>query len=133
MLFRSNGENISSLLSKYIKMLTDFQTSIDDSAENALYEAFDSARIYRDSFINASSGPIKRSYRIYVDIADRAGSLAKITGQMAEHNISIKNIGITHNRESEDGVLKIEFYEENAMTKAAEILKSSGCPVSIRF
>ena len=37
--------------------------------------------------------------------------------------ISIKNIGIIHNREFEQGVLKIEFYEEDAMEKAIALLK----------
>lgn len=128
----ANGKNISALLTEYIKTLMDFQAFIDNGDRTGLYETFDNARIYRDSFINASSGPIKRSYRIYVDIADRAGSLAKIIGQMAEQNISIKNIGITHNRESEDGVLKIEFYEEAAMINAGELLKKIGYSVSIR-
>ena len=30
------------------------------------------------------------------------------------NGISIKNIGILHNREFDDGVLKIEFYDEEA-------------------
>ena len=38
------------------------------------------------------------------------------------NNISIKNIGILHNREFEDGVLKIEFYDEDALKQAAEQL-----------
>lgn len=122
----TNGQNISSLLSDYIKALTEFQTAIDISDKTALYEAFDSARIYRDSFINASSGPIKRSYRIYVDITDRTGSLAQVISLLADHKLSIKNIGITHNRESEDGVLKIEFYDDTAMTTAADTLRKSG-------
>ena len=37
--------------------------------------------------------------------------------------ISIKNIGIIHNREFEEGVLKIEFYEEDSSTKAAALLR----------
>lgn len=37
--------------------------------------------------------------------------------------ISIKNIGIIHNREFEQGVLKIEFYEQNAMEKGCTLLK----------
>ena len=37
--------------------------------------------------------------------------------------ISIKNIGIIHNREFEQGVLKIEFYEEDAMERAIALLK----------
>lgn len=122
----TNGENISSLLSDYIKALTDFRSSIDNGDKTALYEAFDSARIYRSSFINASSGPIKRAYRIYVDIADRTGSLSQVISLLADHELSIKNVGITHNRESEDGVLTLEFYDEAAMTKAAATLKNSG-------
>ena len=85
---------------------------------------FDSAHIYRDSFIDASSGPIKRSYRFNVDIDDKTGALAHIATLLAEHDISIKNIGITHNRESEDGVLRIEFPDEASLQKASDILKS---------
>ena len=35
----------------------------------------------------------------------------------ALNNISIKNIGIVHNREAQEGVLRIEFYEEDSITK----------------
>ena len=37
-------------------------------------------------------------------------------------NISIKNIGIIHNREFEDGVLKIEFYTDAALEQAKVLL-----------
>ena len=37
--------------------------------------------------------------------------------------ISIKNIGIIHNREFEEGVLKIEFYDGTSMEKGAALLK----------
>jgi len=128
----SNQANLSSLLSDYIRALETFQEDIDSQNAPALYERFDSARIYRDSFINASSGPIKRSYSIYVDIADKTGSLARVTALLADHQISIKNLGITHNRESEDGVLKLEFYKDSAMASAAQILGAAGFPVNIR-
>ena len=42
---------------------------------------------------------------------------------MASNNISIKNIGIIHNREFEEGVLRIEFYDEQASKKAAGLLQ----------
>ena len=128
----TNTANISSLLSDYIIALTEFQTRLNNRKEAALYEFFDRARLYRDSFISASSGPIKRSYRISVEIADKSGSLARITTMLAEHDLNIKNIGIVHNRESDDGVLKIEFYEEASMEKAADILSADGCLVHIR-
>ena len=129
----TNTENISSLLSDYIKVLTVFGDELKRRDKDALYREFDSARIYRDSFINASSGPIKRDFSILVDIADKSGSLAHITALLADKGLSIKNIGITHNRESEDGVLKLEFYEENAMQSAVETLKTAEYHVNIRI
>ena len=37
--------------------------------------------------------------------------------------ISIKNIGIIHNREFEEGVLRIEFYDEDSANKASVLLQ----------
>lgn len=128
----SNTENISSLLSDYIDCLNRFKEELDGKKGDSLYGLFDGARIYRDSFINASSGPIKRSYSMNIDIADKSGSLAGIVALLAEHGLNIKNIGITHNRESEDGVLKIEFYDEASMTRGADILKKKGYALNIR-
>lgn len=108
----TNTENIVALLDSYMDSLGKIRTELVNRESDAIYDFFDGARIYRDSFINASSGPIKRSYCIHVDIADKAGALAHIVTMLAGNNISIKNVEITHNRESEDGVLRVEFYEE---------------------
>ncbi len=118
----TNTDNISTLLNDYIRSLQEFKNSLDSRKEKDLYVLFDSAREYRDSFINASSGPIKRSYVLTVDIADQAGSLAAITTILAVNGINIKNIGITHNREQEYGALRLEFYDEAAIEKAKELL-----------
>ena len=127
----TNRENISQLLSQYIAALTDFKERIDQSDADQLYRLFDEARIYRDSFANTSSGPIKRSFSINVDIADRAGALAHIVTLLAEQNLSIKNISITHNRESEDGVLQVEFYREDSMEIGCELLGEAGYNVHV--
>lgn len=125
----TNAVNISGLLEDYIRSLTDIKKELDAHSSSALYEFFDSARIYRDSFIGASSGPIKRSYTVTIDIADEPGALAAIATILALHQISIKNIGIVHNREAENGVLKIEFYEEASIGKACGILTAKGYTV----
>lgn len=125
----TNGKNISSLLSNYIQALTEFKDVIDRQDCDALYQLFDSARAYRDSFANTSSGPIKRSYSINVDIADRAGVLAHVVTMLADGGLSIKNIAISHNRESEDGVLRVEFYKEDSMREGVQILENAGYTV----
>ncbi|MCM1569336.1 MAG: prephenate dehydrogenase/arogenate dehydrogenase family protein, partial [Roseburia sp.] len=122
----TNTDNIASLLDSYIASLQTVRNHLDSHDGPALYELFDSARIYRESFTNASSGPIKRSFALTIDIADEPGALAAIATILALNAISIKNIGIVHNREYEGGVLRIEFYEETSIEKAKHILDGKG-------
>lgn len=122
----TNTENIIKLLDDYISSLKQIRQELTDKAEKPLYDFFDSARIYRDSFISASSGPIKISYSLNIDIADEPGALATIATILALNQINIKNMGIVHNRESEDGVLHVEFYDETGMSRAKNILTIRG-------
>ena len=128
----TNTKNIETLLDGYIDSLQKFRTYLEDRDENALYDTFDNARIYRDSFINASSGPIKKSFVLTVDIADEPGAIAAIATILALNQVSIKNIGITHNREYEGGVLRIEFYEQESVEKAQGILTGKGYTIYTR-
>lgn len=122
----TNSEHIRSLLERYVSSLSCILKQLSEHNEGALYSFFNDARQYRDSFIDASSGPIKKSCSINVDIADETGALASIATMLALNNISIKNIGIVHNREFEEGVLRIEFYEEAAVRSAVTILAGRG-------
>ncbi|MBQ2936729.1 MAG: prephenate dehydrogenase [Lachnospiraceae bacterium] len=122
----TNTENINELLDSYIASLLKIRDEIGTHQETAVYDFFDNARSYRDSFIDASSGPIKKSYSVNIEIADEPGALASIATILALNNISIKNIGIVHNREQEDGVLRIEFYAPESIQDASRILSSKG-------
>ena len=44
------------------------------------------------------------SYAFSVDVADEVGAISTIAVILAAKGISIKNIGIIHNREFEEGV-----------------------------
>lgn len=122
----TNTENIAGLLDHYIASLLEIRQQLECRNSQELYTLFESARIYRDSFIDASCGPIKISYSINIDITDEPGALASIATILALHQINIKNIGIVHNREVEEGTLRIEFNEENAMHQAKSILTAKG-------
>lgn len=119
----TNGSNISALLSAYITSLEDIQTKIDTECSDALYRFFDEARTYRDSFIDAGSGPIKKTHFIKVDIADEPGAIATVATILALNQINIKNIGIRHNREQESGALSVEFYDQSSLDRAVAILR----------
>ena len=118
-----NRDNISRILGHYIDALEKAKASVDTGNEDKLYSLFESSRDYRDSMPNTSAGPIKKQFALYCDIIDEAGGIATIATILASNNINIKNIGIVHNREFEEGVLRIEFYQEPACTKAAALLQ----------
>lgn len=122
----TNTENISTLLEQYINDLNEFKQILDSKDETALYQFFDTAREYRESFINASSGPIKTEYVLTVDIADKPGAIAAIASLLSMHDVSIKNIGINHNRELAEGALRIEFYTVEAAHSAEKVLSEHG-------
>lgn len=118
-----NSENIVDILTKYIEMLEDAKERVKNRSEQDIYDIFESSKNYRNSIPGGSSGPIKRAFAIYCDIIDEAGGIAAIATILAANNINLKNIGIVHNREFEEGVLRIEFYDEGSSKKAAEVLQ----------
>lgn len=122
----TNGENISCLLDAYIKALLEAKKALDTRDADTLYTLFDSARAYRESFVNTSSGPIKRMFDMSIDIDDKPGALSNVVSLLASNAINIKNIGITHNREAEEGVMRIEFYDEASQLTAKQLLAGAG-------
>lgn len=118
-----NKENISQILGSYIDTLKEIKGYIDRSDEQALYHWFESSRSYRNAIPGSSAGPIKKAYAVYCDIIDEAGGIAAIATILASNGINLKNIGIVHNREFEEGVLRIEFYDEASSKKASELLQ----------
>lgn len=118
-----NTQYISSVLDEFIRMLIQIRCTIDNKEAENLYQMFASSRDYRDSIDVTTKGSIAKTHMLYLDIADEAGGIATIATILAMDSISIKNIGIIHNREFEDGVLKIEFYDEDTMLRGAALLR----------
>lgn len=118
-----NSRNISHILEGYIQALERAKQAVDRGDEETLYSMFESSRDYRDSMPSSSAGPIKKQFAVYCDIIDEAGGIATIATILASNNINIKNIGIVHNREFEEGVLRIEFYDDASSKKAAGLLQ----------
>ena len=118
-----NRANISEILGQYIASLSQVKYDIDQSLEEAIYDLFESSKNYRNSIPDASLGPIKKVFAVYCDIVDETGGIATIATILASNNISLKNIGIIHNREFEEGVLRMEFYDELSSVKAANLLR----------
>ena len=118
----TNADNITKMLNLYIDALLHIKELLSREDADALYSFFDTARTFRDSFSTNANGSVTRIYDFTVNIADKPGALASIINLLSEHDISIKNIGITHSRERAEGALRLEFYNETSLTEAREVL-----------
>ena len=119
----ANREEILLLLDQFIEALTAVRGEIASKNREKILDFFRQARDYRDSLPIRSSGPLPSIFEIYCDLIDEAGGIATIATILATNAISIKNIGIIHNREFEDGVLRIEFYDGPSRAQAALLLR----------
>ncbi len=119
----TNRENLTDMLRRYIRSLESVAAKLEEADGGALYNLFATSREYRNSFSEQARGAITPEYSFTVDIVDEVGSISTLSVILASKGISIKNIGINHNREHGEGALRIEFYERNAMEQAWEVLK----------
>ena len=114
-----NKDNLLDTLDTYIHSLQDIAAAVKEDDRQGLLDFFGTAKDYRDSIPKSKAkGSIRPLYEIYVDLIDESGAIATIATILATNGISIKNIGIVHNREFQEGALRIEFYEDDAAQKA---------------
>lgn len=118
----TNNENISDFLQKYIDSLSEIKSDLDNKRGQNINALISESRDYRDNIDEHNNSIIPKSYRVYCDIIDESGAIATIATILATSGVSIKNIGIIHNREFEEGVLKVSFYDEASANKAIALL-----------
>ena len=114
----TNSANLADMLRLYIRSLQSILSRIEARDSKAVYELFESSRDYRNTFSENRKGSLVPEYSFTVDIADEVGAISTISVILAAGGISIKNIGINHNREQGEGALRIDFYDREAMEKA---------------
>lgn len=119
----TNPDSILKFLTVYKMALTQAENEIRSGSRNGLYRYFESAKDYRDSIPNSNGAIFNRIYEVYADLIDETGAIASLATLLASNGISIKNIGIIHNREFQDGVLRIELYNQASCEKAIMLLK----------
>ncbi len=128
----TNQAPIVDLMDKYIIALKELRDNIQCSESQMLIDKFQRAKDYRDSISLKGIRSQNQVHELFLDLADEAGGIAIIASILAFKGISIKNIGIVHNREFEEGVLHIEFYDEASVDLAHELLKEKNYTVHRR-
>ncbi len=121
-----NRVSILELLSLYADELAEFAAAIEESDGEALFEMFSHAKDFRDSITIKSHSLLPRVFEFYCDLDDEVGGIARVATLLAENDISIKNIGIVHNREYQEGALHVEMYDGDSLSRATSLLSSRG-------
>lgn len=128
-------ENIDNIRGLLVQAIDDLQHIVDELGKKNgqfINDYFREAGEYRASVPDNAKGLMQKSYELFVDIPDEPGTIAGTTTYLALNNISIKNVGIIHNREFEEGVFKIVLYDEESAQKAYKVLKNRNYDVHIR-
>lgn len=125
----SNPENVTKGLRAFIADLNNMIDNIENENARGIYNFFDRAKDYRNSVPDHATGVIRVNYDVYVDIPDEPNALAKAVTYIGNANINLKNIGITHNREDNEGVLRLSFYNDESAIQAVNILIQKGYQV----
>ena len=119
----TNRENLAVILERYIASLNQILGEVKGGDKTAFHELFETSRDYRNSISERAKGSVSPDYFFTVDVVDEPGSISTLSVILASKGISIKNIGINHNREHGEGVLGISFYDEESMNRAWEQLE----------
>lgn len=125
-IFLENRDAVLSLLDAFSRETQKYKEALLNFDGDALSNMYAESRDYRDSMQIKKKGALSEGFEFYVDIKDEPGALATIALILSSQYISLKNIDIVHNREYEQGVLRIETYDAPSMEFSAELLAKKG-------
>ena len=128
----SNREKILESMDSFLQYFGKLRGYVEKSDSDKLMTFFGDAAEYRNSLFVNKPGAIRKTYEFYVDLLDELGGIATVSGILADAGVSIKNIGIVHNREFEEGVLRLELYDEKSLEEAVDRLAEKGYVVHKR-
>lgn len=118
----NNRDFILDQLREYIGGLKNVEDLIVRKDQPALFDFFTQAKATREK-LNAKVK--KPFYDLFLNIPDQVGALAKVTGLLAEHQLSIVNLQILEIREDVNGILQLTFANAKDQESAANLLASN--------
>ena len=111
-------------LRRYISLLTEAEQALVSDNKEEIRALFSEAGEFRNS-LQERKGALPESFVLHADLRDEAGAIATFATLLAVHGISLKNIGIVHNRAYEQGALRIEFYDRDSLERAYMLLNDN--------
>lgn len=127
-----NKDEIQKLIELYKKELDAFENVLEQKEFDELLHKFSSAKDFRDSLPVRKASLLPQTFECFVDIPDETGVIARVAVLLADHNISMQNIGIVNNREFEEGALHIELKTQHDLDATIQLLKDNDYHIHIR-
>ncbi len=120
----ANTEFVLPVLRRYIALLSEAEEALSQADKDEIRSLFSEAGEFRSS-LQERKGVLPESFVLHADLRDEAGAIATFATLLAVHGISLKNIGIVHNRAYEQGALRIEFYDRDSLDRAYTLLSDN--------
>ncbi len=129
---KENKKEILKVIRKFSDIICNFEDALVNDDQNAIFNFFEEARTYRNSFLDRNKGVLPRTYDIFLNVCDKPGIIATISTHLSVNNINIKNIGIINNREFENGILQISFENDFEKEKSIKLLEDLNFEIVIK-
>lgn len=130
-IFQHNGNKMADLLNEWIIEMQTLKNMLDEKNKETMITYLEQAKAYRDGLKKSKLGALPAFYDLYVDIKDQPGAIAKVVQQLADQQISIKNIRILEIRDDIHGALRLSVSSEEDQKKSFHILQRAGYEVTI--
>ena len=122
----SNKEPILQMITHYQDLLEEIKAYIEKEEPQGIAELFRESGEYRNSMDSSAQGLIHSEYAISLHVQDHPGAISIISTILASNMVSIRNIGINHNREKGEGALQLSFYTGEDCEIAKKLLHKYG-------
>lgn len=121
----SNQTFLVDLIDQWQKNMLQIKDWLLTNNQTAIFQFFENAKDTRDRLPIHSNGAIPGFHDLFVDVPDRAGVIAEVTGLLGRANLSIINIKILETREDIIGVLQITFKTYNDLLQAKNCIEEN--------
>ncbi|NMB80764.1 MAG: prephenate dehydrogenase [Ignavibacteria bacterium] len=129
-IFGFNKKNIVYAIDNFINDLQNMKKVIESGDSISTQQKFESARMKRDEIPRNTKGFITSLFDIFVYVKDEPGVLAKLTSQLYEKGINIKDLELLKVREGTGGTFRVSFENEAVAKEAKKILIDAGFKVN---
>lgn len=118
----SNKEALLTLMNTWDAEMQRIAQWIEEENQAKIFQFFADARETRNQMPIHKEGAIPAFHDLFVDVPDKPGVIAEVTGILGEANLSLINLKILETREDIYGILQLTFKRSEDVNTAKQLL-----------